>query len=439
MRRIEDDFEVYEEFLGLYAVPSIDAVQLFSVIKDCMLRFNLPLNKLRGQCYDGCSTMSGIRSGVAKRVQDEESRAVFTHCYSHSLNLAACDAVKKSQIVKSALETTHEITKLIKKSPRRNEIFKQLKDESDLSSEISSVNVKVLCPTRWTVRADSLFSIIDNYSVLLSTWETAGEIARDTENKARIQGVSSQMNTFNFLFGTYLGELVLRHTDNLSKTLQHQSLSAAEGQIVADMVIRTIKKLRDEDSFDLFWLKVLKMSESLDMEPQLPRQRKRPRRLEDGLADAEFHDDVKAYFRQQYFEAIDLIVNCIQDRFQQPGYMLYSHLEQLLLKASEKKRFRRGVRVCKFYKEDLDQENLKAQLFTFGIEFQQTRDDHSTPADIFDIKKYFCSLSNAQRTLLSQVCRVLQLVLIMPATNASSERSFSALRRVKNYLRNTMT
>ncbi len=60
-------------------------------------------------------------------------------------------------------------------------------------------------------------------------------------NKARIQGVSSQMNTFNFLFGTYLGELVLRHTDNLSKTLQHQSLLAAEGKIVADMVIQTIK------------------------------------------------------------------------------------------------------------------------------------------------------------------------------------------------------
>ena len=111
MRMIDDDFEVYEEFLGLYAVPSIDAAHLFSIIKDCMLRFNLPLSKLRGQCYDGCSTMSGIRSGVAKRVQDEESRAVFTHCYCHSLNLAASDSVKNSQLVKSALETTHEITK----------------------------------------------------------------------------------------------------------------------------------------------------------------------------------------------------------------------------------------------------------------------------------------------------------------------------------------
>ena len=167
-------------------------LMLPAFFQDCMLRFNLPLSKLRGQCYDGCS---GIRSGVAKRVQDEESRAVFTHCYSHSLNLAASDSIKNSELVKLALETTHEITKWIKKSPRRDGIFKELKAESDLYSDSSSVCVKLLCPTQWTVRADSLFSIIYNYFVLLSTWETASQlIARDTESKAWIQGVSSQMN-----------------------------------------------------------------------------------------------------------------------------------------------------------------------------------------------------------------------------------------------------
>ena len=60
MRRIDENFDVHEEFLGLYSVTSIDAATLFSVIKDVMLRFNLPLRKLRGQCYDGCSTMNGI-------------------------------------------------------------------------------------------------------------------------------------------------------------------------------------------------------------------------------------------------------------------------------------------------------------------------------------------------------------------------------------------
>lgn len=55
--------------------------------------------------------MSGAKSGVAKRISDEEPRAVYTHCYGHSINLAACDAIKQSKPIKCALEVTHEICK----------------------------------------------------------------------------------------------------------------------------------------------------------------------------------------------------------------------------------------------------------------------------------------------------------------------------------------
>ena len=81
----------------------------------------------------------------------------------------------------------------------------------------------------------------------MSTWDEATEVVKDTESKARIQGVRAQMKTFNFLFGSVLGEMVLRHTDNLSRTLQDKALSAAEGQQVADMVVRTLQTLRNVD------------------------------------------------------------------------------------------------------------------------------------------------------------------------------------------------
>ena len=202
--------------------------------------------------------MSGSRNGVAKRVKDEEKRAVFTHCYSHSLNLAVNDSVKKSKFMKASLETTHEITKLIKLSPRRDAFFREFKVESDLFSDNKSMSIRLLCPTWWTVRADSLLSILDNYQVLLSTWEKAREVVRDTGSKARIHGVCSQMNTFDYLFGTMLGEIVLRHTDNLSKTLQDKTCSAAEGQEIASMVSCTLQAIRTDESFNLFWLKVTK-------------------------------------------------------------------------------------------------------------------------------------------------------------------------------------
>ena len=49
------------------------------------------------------------------------------------------------------------------------------------------------------------------------------------------------------------------------------------------------------------------------------------------------------------------------------------------------------------------------------------------------------TLSPGQLSLISQVKCLMQLILVMPATNVSSERSFSILRRVKTYLRTTMT
>ena len=47
-------------------------------------------------------------------------------------------------------------------------------------------------------------------------------------------------------------------------------------------------------------------------------------------------------------------------------------------------------------------------------------------------------MSQSQTELLSEVSKVLKLMLVMPASNAAGERSFSSLRRIKSYLRSTM-
>ena len=153
LRRVTQEVEVHEEFVGLYHVASINAAMFTTAIKDVLIRMNLPFEKLRGQCYDGASAMSSSKCGVAKRISDLEPRAVYTHCYIHALNLAAGDTLKKSKLMKDALETTREITMLIKYSPRRDAIFHRLKDTLPPGS---TPGIRVLCPTRWTVRAESI-------------------------------------------------------------------------------------------------------------------------------------------------------------------------------------------------------------------------------------------------------------------------------------------
>ena len=63
----------------------------------------------------------------------------------------------------------------------------------------------MLCLTRWTIRAEPLQSAIDNYTALLETWQESLGVTKDTEMRAHIIGVSSQMNTFSFFFGVSLG------------------------------------------------------------------------------------------------------------------------------------------------------------------------------------------------------------------------------------------
>lgn len=120
---------MHEDFVGLRDVKSTDAETLSAELKDVLVRLNLSPSKMRGQCYDGASCMAGMKSGVAARLSSEEPRAVYTHCYGHALSVTCSDAIKQCKVMKDSLETTHEITKLIKFSPRRDALFQQSKEE----------------------------------------------------------------------------------------------------------------------------------------------------------------------------------------------------------------------------------------------------------------------------------------------------------------------
>lgn len=74
--------------------------------------------------------------------------------------------------MKSALEATYETTKLVKYFPRRGHLFDETKD--DIAP--GTTGVRVLCPTRWTVPAGSMLSIIQNYTVLNEPWGKAEQM-----------------------------------------------------------------------------------------------------------------------------------------------------------------------------------------------------------------------------------------------------------------------
>ena len=68
----------------------------------------------------------------------------------------------------------------------------------------------------------------------------------------------------------------------------------------------------------------------------------------------------------------------------------------------------------------------------------KTQFEHECHITLQDIKKYLKNFNKAELTNYFEIVTLLKLILVSPATNATSERTFSAMRRLKTYLRSTM-
>ena len=154
------------------------------------------------------------------------------------------------------------------------------------------------------------------------------------------------MKLFTFYFGLNLSKSLYLITDNLSKTLQKEKMSAIGGKELAGLTVKTLKNMKNGRDFKLFYEKIEKSASKIDevSTPMLPRKRKKPNysilQYVEGnpkpTGEAYHPENAYDHFKQIYFEALDAIVNAINDRFDQPAFELFSQVEQLFLKSVKK-------------------------------------------------------------------------------------------------------
>lgn len=75
-------------------------------------------------------------------------------------------------------------------------------------AKISMLNIHGIC-CRWTVRAKTMKSVLDNYANLMELWPILLDDATNSSVYSRISGVGSKMRTYNFLFGRFKMRLQL--------------------------------------------------------------------------------------------------------------------------------------------------------------------------------------------------------------------------------------
>ena len=140
-------------------------------------------------------------------------------------------------------------------------------------------------------------------------------------------------------------------------------------------------------------------------EPKLPRARKAPKRFQIGTSEGSHHEDVKSYFCQIYFEKFDTLIACIKSRFNQEGYKVLRHIEELLLRASNEDSWEDQIEfVANFYHDDLNRDVLSTQLQLMPTLFE------TTPVKQQDIRRAIESFTAAQKIVFDQVIFIIILL-----------------------------
>ena len=130
-----------------------------------------------------------------------------------------------------------------------------------------------------------------------------------------------------------------------------------------------------------------------------------------------------------------MVINCIRNKFQQKDLIeTLQAIEILLLEVLREEEFDHELQqISLLFSSDLARCKLETQLknLTHVVDEKQV--------GIKDATTIISSLNPSQKLLVSEVLKLVKLILIAPATNAVSERSCSTLRRFKTYLRLSIT
>ena len=98
---------------------------------------------------------------------------------------------------------------------------------------------------------------------------------------------------------------------------------------------------------------------------------------------------------------------------------MYQKLEEVIIKAANKEDYTKELEeIVSFYGNDFDTDELSTQLDIFSSNC--TRENDKQCITLREAIGYLQNLSSGQRAFYTQVCRIAQLIMVMPATNASS-------------------
>jgi hypothetical protein len=158
--------------------------------------------KMRGQCYDGASNVSGIHTGLQARIKELSPSALYTHCYAHVLNLVIVDTMTNNTVAKDFFGTLQNLYVFIESCPKRHAVY--LKHQREFNAAVEGTNkreyvLKKLSDTRWACRADSITAIYNTFEAVLATLKEFREKEKKPHIAAEAKGLLQNIYDFEFI------------------------------------------------------------------------------------------------------------------------------------------------------------------------------------------------------------------------------------------------
>ena len=434
IRFVDEEMLIREEFLDFIAVERITGESLSVAILTWLRSWEIDIANCRGQGYDGASNMASSRVGVQGRISEICPLAFYTHCQAHQLNLCVVKGCSVPQI-RNASGAISEIAKFFNYSPKRQHFFeKVIKSSAD---GVKRAKLKDLCKTRWIERIDSFLAFHDLYPFIIHTMQVIstrslehGDWSWDPDTVTKASGFLHHITTFEFLVLFCVAMRLLSSLRGLTIKLQKQSKDILQAyEQVSDVQLELELMAENcEEEFHAWFKEMTEFATLLDVPVTVPRVHARQVHRSNIPADTP-----EAYYRRNIMiPFLDHILSEMRHRF---GEIHRTTIKLLGLIPSIIVDFDAASidALGELYRADLPSPQL------LSTEFRRWKSKFASMTS----EKRPCSLQSALQHCDSDASpKIRELLLIactLPVTVCENERANSQLKRLKTYLRSTMT
>jgi len=190
--------------IGLYETYKTDAGTMTAIILDVLLRLNLSFEIITAQCYDGVSTMSGVRwcsktdpwsptESAVHSLQKPRTQETNEHRNQRTQDKASCSPKACVRCVRDILSLTNDLANFFRDSAKRAGVL----ESAVCSSTVSHDRLHPLSPTRWTVRARALNALVTHHAAVIAALDQLADEPGPTGAKSA--GFVSMVSTFDCL------------------------------------------------------------------------------------------------------------------------------------------------------------------------------------------------------------------------------------------------